>query len=163
MQVLPMSQWIPEYCIVCDKQCPQGSVYCSEKCRCAEEHSDDSCKKQDSQHNINRLSNLTDTSSESSDEDGELNGFMLSHKPQISVGSNNNVAQSQSSKKSVRKDNQFLYASPRLNPQKNPKISPSMSPLLIPSNTLTPEVVNTDQLSVQSVNTYKRWMLSDTE
>lgn len=157
-----MSQWIQEYCIVCDKQCSQGAVYCSQKCRCAEENYDDSCKKQDSQQNVNRLSNLTDTSSESSDEESELNGFMLTHRPQNSTGGNS-VTQSASSKKSSRKDNQFLYASPKLNPQKSSKISPLMSPLLIPTNTLTPEVVNTDQMSVQSVNTYKRWMLSDTE
>lgn len=29
--------WTQDYCTVCDKQCPQGSVYCSDSCRLFEE------------------------------------------------------------------------------------------------------------------------------
>lgn len=29
--------WTQDYCTVCDKQCPQGSVYCSDNCRLFEE------------------------------------------------------------------------------------------------------------------------------
>lgn len=160
MQLISMSQWIPEYCIVCDKQCVQGSVYCSDKCRCAEKNSDLSKKQHTQYHQANKPSqDNNDFSSDSSDDDSELSGFTLSQRPPN--GNTAPTVQSQSAKKSTRKDNHFLYASPKLNPQKNPKISPSMSPLMIPT-VVTPEVIHAEQMSVQSVNTYKRWMLSDT-
>lgn len=143
-----MTSWTPEFCTVCDKQCILGNVYCSDGCReldmrKSEQVSDTASAL--SSHSTNFSSHET---SESSDEE-DFPALTLSK--QLS----NQIMNTSSKPPAPRpKRKEFLYASPVLKPSKGPAISPSVSPLLMPQVSPDP----TEQISAQSVSTYKRWL-----
>lgn len=140
-----MTSWTPEFCTVCDKQCILGNVYCSEQCR----ELDMQNKREGTSDAASALSTAYSSheSSESS-EDDEVP--MLSLSKQISNQSQHGTARSAPRPKKK----EFLYASPVLKPSKGPSISPNVSPLLMPRASPEPS----EQISAQSVSTYKRWL-----
>lgn len=137
-----------EFCTLCDKQCPAGGVYCSEKCRLEDTKKDKDLKRVEKLVPLASVPSDTSVaeSQESAEEDSEVPHLYLS-------GSYKPAAIRKHQK--IKKDNQFLYLSPTLKPVK-PKTGPSpdMSPLLMPQTK-----VSADSFAMsQSVNSYRRWL-----
>lgn len=157
LRLAPMDSWTAEFCTVCDKQCFLGSVYCSDACREA-----DHCSKQrfyplsPSQPPAEVSAGAQDT--DSSDENSEIPNFWLAAN---SSKSRRKVSSKLRSAAPKATDLTFRYASPILKPQK-PSGATAVSPLLIPKSTQASPPEKMEQISAQSVSTYKRWLSQGT-
>lgn len=138
--------WNMEFCTVCDKQCPAGGVYCSERCRMVEVRKHNKVETSEPL-SLSHSDGSEIESQESADEDSEVPSMWL-------PGSLKTAATAVRKQGHAKKETQFLYASPTLKPVKPVEGSPEMSPLLIPQSK-----INHDHFVMsQSVNTYRRWL-----
>lgn len=148
-----MDTWTAEFCTVCDKQCFMGSVYCSDDCKEADLRSKQRFHTPSPFPFAEEVfTNVHDT--ESSDENSEIPNLWLSSS---SVGQRKPIAEKLRSSAPKTNEHAFRYASPILKPYKVSGAA-SVSPLLIPQSSQASSLEKTEQISVQSISTYKRWL-----
>ncbi|CAN6643871.1 hypothetical protein TRVA0_020S00958 [Trichomonascus vanleenenianus] len=170
--------WSHDFCTVCDKQCPQGAMYCSDKCRMIEQTTSEeialSMSFNPSPEYLCRYHATSSGSCTCDHHSEDVDYFSLSPASNLPAH-NNSVCSSSSSNRSG--SDHFMYDSPLLLPQGSKSsaslassvasseflASPTLSPLLIPSSSTqftskeTASGVSTTPAMTASLN-YRRWL-----
>uniref|UniRef100_A0A060T9E7 ARAD1C44000p n=1 Tax=Blastobotrys adeninivorans TaxID=409370 RepID=A0A060T9E7_BLAAD len=151
--------WDHDYCLVCDKQCAQDAVYCSDECRRQDSininnhhrgetqdtkrHSLSALGSNNSSHFTLDLDQCPDLISSSPDDDLHGEDYFSARTTHLG-----HMGLDHSSR-----EKEFMYQSPLLAPQRT--ISPPPSPLLMPLSNYYGSV----KPAMASVN-YRRWLAS---
>ncbi len=144
-----------DYCLVCDKQCASGALYCSNKCEQKELSLANAhiCPELEQSHTFSPLYSTPQNSRISSDASSIMSSSGIYSSPQLSSSFESiyskSLSSSQSSEGSFLLSTQFLHIS---TPESSPKCNN------IPISIDFTKTQHTSDIQIQSVDNYKKWL-----